>query len=246
MVGWSALSGCTSWIIWMRRPRLNNAVATVAVETDLSLLRVASLSLVMSRSLVNRGLADRRAEIGLEEVEVAAVIGLLDVLGEHPAIAALEAAFGLLPGGAALVELGLRHIEIDGAGSDIERDAVAVPHQRQRSADIGFGGYVQNAGAVAGAAHARIGDPHHVADSLLHELGRDRQHAPFRHARSALRPRIAQDENVVFGDVEIGIIDRLLHRRIVIEHQRRPGMLEEARRTGGGFYDAAVGREIAL
>src|SRR3954468_24084399 len=156
MLGWSALSGCTSWIIWMRRPRLNNAVATVAVETDLSLLRVASVSLVISRSLVNRRLADRRAEIGLEEVEVAAVIGLLDVLGEHPAIAALEAALGLLPGGAALFELGLRHIEIDGAGGDVEADAIAIPHQGQRPADIGFGGNVQNAGAVAGAAHARI------------------------------------------------------------------------------------------
>src|SRR5258705_3497321 len=33
---------------WMRKPRLSNAVATVAVETVFSLLRVASLSLVMS------------------------------------------------------------------------------------------------------------------------------------------------------------------------------------------------------
>src|SRR5437763_10452913 len=81
---------------------------------------------------VNRRLADRRAEIGLQEVEVAAVIGLLDVLGEHPAIAALEAALGRLPVGAALFELGFRDLEIDGAGGNIERDAVAVPDQRQR------------------------------------------------------------------------------------------------------------------
>src|SRR6185295_6470621 len=47
MVGWSGPSGCTSWIIWMRKPRLNSAVATVAVETVLSLLRVASLSFVI-------------------------------------------------------------------------------------------------------------------------------------------------------------------------------------------------------
>src|SRR6478735_5759413 len=199
MVGWSALSGCTSWIIWIRRPRLNNAVATVAVETDLSLLRAASVSLVMSRSLVNRGLADRRAEIGLQEVEVAAVIGLLDVFGEHPAIAALEAALGLLPGGATLFELGFGHIEVDSARGDVERDAVAIPHQRQRAADIGFGRNVQNAGAIAGAAHARVRDPHHVAHALLHELGRDRQHAPFRHARPALRPGIAQDENMILS-----------------------------------------------
>src|SRR3954463_16229881 len=186
MLGWSALSGCTSWIIWMRRPRLNNAVATVAVETDLSLLRVASVSLVMSRSLVNRGLAARRAEIGLQEVEVAAVIGLLDVLGEHPAIAALEAALGRLPVGAALFELGFRDLEIYGAGGNVERDAVAVPDQRQRTADVRLGRDMQDAGAVAGAAHARVRDAHHVANALLHELGRDRQHAPFRHAWPAL------------------------------------------------------------
>src|SRR3954471_15232935 len=99
MVGWSALSGCTSWIIWMRRPRLNNAVATVAVESDLSLVRVASLSFVMSCFLVNRRFADRRAKVRLEEVEVATVIGLFDVFCEHPTIAALEAALGLLPFG---------------------------------------------------------------------------------------------------------------------------------------------------
>src|SRR3954453_15240276 len=131
MVGWSAPRGCTSWIIWMRRPRLNSAVATVAVETDLSLLRVASLSFVMSFSLVNRRLADRRAEIGLEEVEVAAVIGLLDVLGEHPAIAAFETSLRRLPGGAAFCQLGFADTEIDGARGHVEADAVAVLHQGQ-------------------------------------------------------------------------------------------------------------------
>src|SRR4051794_13984755 len=35
---------------WLRNPRLNNAVATVAVEMVFSLLRVASLSLVMTFS----------------------------------------------------------------------------------------------------------------------------------------------------------------------------------------------------
>src|SRR5262249_23545739 len=103
----------------MRRPRLNSAVATVAVETDLSLLRVASLSFVILFSLslssfrgaaqrrarnpldrlrcdemgsglalraprndnsIDGRLADRRAETGLKEVEVAAVIGLHDML----------------------------------------------------------------------------------------------------------------------------------------------------------------------
>src|SRR5215475_13676420 len=117
MVGWSGLKGCTSWMHWMRKPRLNSAVATVAVETVLSLLRVGSLSLDMvSRSAsINRGFIDRLAKTGLEEIEVAAFIGLLDVLGEHPAIAAFEAALGLLPCSAAFGELCFGYVEIDGA-----------------------------------------------------------------------------------------------------------------------------------
>src|SRR5882724_7651237 len=186
---------------WTRSPRLNSAVATVAVEMVLSLSRVVSLSLVMVCSLspfvipgwpegpgpesittfgsmdsglaaarrpgmtrlINRRLADRGAESRFEEVEIAAVVGLLDVAREHPAIAALEAPFGLLPFGAASGKLGFAHIEIDGARGDIEGDAVAVSHQSERSADIGFRRHMQNAGAVARAAHPRIRQAHHVA-----------------------------------------------------------------------------------
>src|SRR3954468_25101255 len=99
---------------WLRKPRLNSAVATVAVEMVLSLARVASLSLVMislswltrSRApLINRRLLDRGAKAGFEEVEVAAFIGLPDMPREHPAIAALEARLRLLPFGAAFCKL---------------------------------------------------------------------------------------------------------------------------------------------
>src|SRR5450631_147608 len=196
---------------WVRNPRLNSAVATVAVLMVLSLLRVASLSLVMcsypscpsfrgapsanpeSRDSgsgpsdhpgmtgvsINHGLADRRAKIRFEEVKVAALIGLPDVAGEHPAIAALEAGLRLFPCGAALCQLRLRNIEIDAARGDVERDAVAVLHERQRPADIGFRRDMQDAGAVAGAAHARIRHPHHVAHALFYQFGGNRQHAPL-------------------------------------------------------------------
>src|SRR5580698_9798501 len=94
---------------WTRKPRLYSAVATVAVEMVFSLLRVASLSFVILflPELVDRRLSDRRAEIGLEEIEVAAFIGLADMAGEHPAIAALEAGLWLLPRRAALCHFGL-------------------------------------------------------------------------------------------------------------------------------------------
>src|SRR5215472_18422049 len=156
---------------WMRKPRLNSAVATVAVETVLSLLRVASVSLVMFCSppvSVNRRLTDRLAKAGLEEIEIAAFIGLLDVTRKHPAVAALEARGGLLPLGAAPGELRLAHIEVDAARGDVERDLVAVPHQRQRSANIGLRRNMQDAGTIAGAAHARVRQADHVAHALLH------------------------------------------------------------------------------
>src|SRR5216684_2866429 len=103
---------------------------------------------------INRRLADRRAEAGFEEIEIAAFVGLLDVLREHPAISAFEAALRLLPFGAAFGKLGFRDIEIDGACADIKGDAVAGSHQSERSADIGFRRHMQDAGAVARAAHA--------------------------------------------------------------------------------------------
>jgi len=119
------------------------------------------------------------------------------VAREHPAIAALEAGLGLFPCGAAFCQFRLRYIEIDGARRDIQRDRIAILHQRQRPADIGFRRNMQDAGAVAGAAHPRIRQPHHVAHALLHQFCGDRQHAPFRHARSALRAGIAQNHHVI-------------------------------------------------
>src|SRR6202030_133417 len=199
-------------MIWTRKPRLYSAVATVAVETVLSLLRVASLSfdMVLALSsfrgaskmrttmcnctsekleiprcaiahlrsgpsdhpgmtvqLINRRLAHRRAEGGFEEIEIAAFVGLLDVPCKHPAIAALEAPLRLLPIGAALFQFRLADVEIDAARGDVERNLVAVLHQRKRHADEGFRRHMQDAGAIADAAHARIRQPHHVAHALL-------------------------------------------------------------------------------
>jgi len=47
---------------------------------------------------------------------------------------------------------------------------------------------------------------------------------PFRHARPALRSGVAQDQHVIGRHVEIGIVDRLLHRGVIVEYQRRPGV----------------------
>ena len=127
----------------------------------------------------------------------------------------------------------------------IDTDQVAGFYQRQRPADIGLGRAVQHAGAVARAAHAGIRQAQHVAHTLLHQFGRYRQHAPLGHARAAQRAGIAQHQDVVGVHIEIGVVDRLFHRGIVVEDQCASGVLEQVRRAGARFDHHAVRGEVA-
>src|SRR4051812_39309621 len=119
MLGRPGLIGCTSCMNWLRRPRLKRAVQRVAVLTVASRSRVAweraigdSVSGAGSEDV---GLGHGRAEAGLEEVEVAARIGLADVAGEHPAVAALVAWFRGDAGGAPAGQLVIVHQHVDAA-----------------------------------------------------------------------------------------------------------------------------------
>ena len=76
MFGRLAFSGSTSWMNWWCRPRLNSAVHSVAVLTLISLCLVFGFMVVcLSRSPARAP----RAEAGLEEIEIAALVGLQDV-----------------------------------------------------------------------------------------------------------------------------------------------------------------------
>jgi hypothetical protein len=86
-------------------------------------------------------------------------------------VAAVHGGFGALPGGAAARQLGVVHVQVQLARGHVERDQVAVLHQRQRAAGGGLGRGVQHHGAVGGAAHARVADAHHVGDALRSTLG---------------------------------------------------------------------------
>src|SRR5438270_13869382 len=90
----------------------------------ISRFRVRTSCAPERRWLVDRRLADRLPKSGLQKIEVAAFIGLLDVAGEHPAVAALITRLRRLPCGAAICQFGLRNIEVGGAGVDVERDPV--------------------------------------------------------------------------------------------------------------------------
>src|SRR5690349_8029747 len=72
---------------------------------------------------------------GGEEVEVAAVVGLADVLGEHRAVAARIFRRRLLPGGTALRHFLVADVEMNLAGRHVDLDLVAGLHKGERTAD---------------------------------------------------------------------------------------------------------------
>ena len=142
-------------------------------------------------------------------------------------------------------QLPVVHAEREPARRDVELDDVAVADQRERPADERLRRDVQHAGAVAGAAHARVRDAHHVAHALRQQLLRDRQHAPLGHARAAERSGILQHQHRVGRHRQIRIVDPRLQVVVVAEHDRRAGVLQQPRLGGRVLDDRAVRREVA-
>src|SRR5438552_1332854 len=97
-----------------------------------------------------------------EEVEVATLLGLADMGAEEGAVAALVMRRRRLPSLLAARQLVIGDGEMQLAAGHVELDDVAVAHQGERSADEGFRRYMEDAGAVARAAHPRVRDAHHV------------------------------------------------------------------------------------
>src|SRR5260221_7751979 len=120
------LSGWTSWMNWRRSPRFIKAVQSVAVLTVFNCARVCELSAMAAVLSENVRLARWRAKRRFEEIEVAALVGLLDVTREHPAIAALEAWRRRLAGGTPPRELVIRHVQPNAARRHVDADQVAI------------------------------------------------------------------------------------------------------------------------
>ena len=51
---------------------------------------------------------------------------------------------------------------------------------------------------------------------------------------------------MIGSDVQIGIVDRFLHRGVIIEHHRGPGVFQESWLACARLDHAAIGRKIAL
>src|SRR3954470_2978369 len=67
----------------------------------------------------------------LEEIEVAAFVGLLDVLGEDHAVAAFVFPCRSLPGASPRAHLGVGNLEVQNFPLHVELDEIAVLHERE-------------------------------------------------------------------------------------------------------------------
>ena len=121
---------------------------------------------------------------------------------------------GRLPLRAALVEIGV-HVEPPRA--HVERDHVAVAHERDRAAVRRFRRHVADHQAVRGAAEAAVGDQRdRFAEPLADERAGHGEH--FAHARTALRAFVADHHHV--ARLDLALLHGLEAGFFRIEHAR--------------------------
>src|SRR6516165_7878102 len=77
------------------------------------------------------------------------------------------------------------------------------------------------------------------------QLFRDREHAPFRHARAALGAGILEHDDVVRRGGEVIALDLARHVVVVLEGERRPAMLEEPLIRRRWLHHTAARCEVA-
>ncbi len=100
--------------------------------------------------------------------------------------------------------------------------------------------------AKGGSAHASVGDTHHVFDALACELHWNRKISCLRHAGRALGASVSQDENIVGGDLEIGVVNAIREIFNTVKDDRPAGVVYKDAGGGRVLDNGAIGREVAV
>src|SRR4030095_247025 len=103
---------------------------------------------------------------------------------------------------------------------------------------------MKNDRSERGAAHARVGNTHHVFYALLRELPRYGYVSCFGHARRAFRACVLENEHVLGGDIERRIIDTIGEVFERFEHDSAPGVAHQLLTCGGLLDDRTAWREV--
>src|SRR5215470_7978191 len=80
------------------------------------------------RLIHSMNLRFRNSGAGLQEIEVAAFVGLADMGGEHRPVAAPVTRLGWMPGGAAAGQILFADVQMDAAVGDVDLDLVTRLH----------------------------------------------------------------------------------------------------------------------
>ena len=156
-----------------------------------------------------------------EKIEIAALVGLGDVLLVERAIATLETRRGIFHAARRRASSASRDLQLElarrrrRARSDRRRCTSA-----KRAAGERFRRDVQHACAVAGAAHARVRDAHHVADACARVFSESATApTPACRARRA-GPAFCSTSTESASTSSAGIVDARRHVVVVGEHHR--------------------------
>src|SRR5438270_13982301 len=117
--------------------------------------RIAFINSCQAAHLVNLGFRDGCRS--LEEIEIAAFIGLSNMLQEQLSVSARINSFPRTPGRATVGKLLFADLHVQLSLADVEFNHVTFLQQSEWAADKRFRAHVQDTSAAARAAHPRSG-----------------------------------------------------------------------------------------
>src|SRR5690606_13891945 len=114
---------------WLRKPRLNKVVVTVATLTCSSCALMAGVNADMYALLEDVWLTCGRTKARLQEIEITTAVCLLNMAGEHPSVTAPIACGRWRSGCCAPGQFGGCNIQGDAAFGQVYGDFVTRLHQ---------------------------------------------------------------------------------------------------------------------
>src|SRR5690606_4931380 len=149
-----------------------------------------------------------------QHVHVGALLGLLDMVEIEPHVTARCHGVGCLPVGPAPCKFVIGNMQMQSPVFHVQLNLVTVLYQRQGAANGGFGGDVQHHRTVGRAAHASVGNTHHVLATLLGQFFGQVDIAHFRHTRIAFGADPLKHNHAVRGDLQQGVVNA----RVIVFH----------------------------
>src|SRR5215468_2176948 len=131
-----------------------------------------------------------KTAIAYEEIQIRAAVSLHHVIEIEFVITTIGRWRWRSPSCSPLLQLSVSYVQVQPSCWHVEFNLISVLDQRQHPSRRRFGRNMQYHRAVRGTAHPRIRETHHVSDTTLQQLWRQRHVAHFSHSRITTGPAI--------------------------------------------------------